>query len=67
MNRMRRLHDSVMDTCRSWEGHWDDPTLLRTFRLPKPPSGRLSIDFSKDSCETSDHNLSKETGNESQV
>lgn len=68
MKKIRRLHDSIMDTCRSWEGHWEDTSLslLRTFRLPKPPSGRLSIDFSRN-ADDSDHKLSKEPGNESQV
>lgn len=69
MERMRRLHDSVLDTCRTWEGEWDDSnaSFLRTVRLPKPPSGRLSVDFSRDTGGSSDLKLSRETRNEYQV
>lgn len=52
LERMRRLHDSVLDTCRTLEGPWEDSdvSLLRIskYHLPKPPSGRLSVDFSRD-------------------
>ncbi|KAK2606503.1 hypothetical protein N8I77_005246 [Diaporthe amygdali] len=67
--RMRRLYDSVLDTCRTWEGHWDDSSLslLRTFRLPKPPSGRLSVDFSRDTGVSSSQRVSKEFSNEFQA
>ncbi|KAJ0104203.1 hypothetical protein J7T55_001690 [Diaporthe amygdali] len=69
MERMRRLHDSILDTCRTWEGHWDDSSLslLRTFRLPKPPSGRLSVDFSRDTGVSSSQRVSKELSNEFQA
>lgn len=69
MERMRRLHDSVLDTCRTWEGHWDDSSqsLLRTFRLPNPPSGRLSVDFSRDTGVSSSQRVSKEFSNEFQA
>lgn len=67
--RMRMLRDSVLDTCRSLEGHWDDPneSLSRTVRLPKPPSGGLIVDFSTDAGSSLDQRFSKESSNESQV
>lgn len=63
------LHDSVLDTCRSLEGHWDNSneSLLRTLRLPKPPSGTLSVDFSTDAGSSLDQRFSKESSNQSQV
>lgn len=67
MERLRRLHDSVLDTCRTWEGAWEDSdmSLLRTFRLPKPPSGRLSVDFSRDDGGSFSQAPSKESRNDS--
>ncbi|KAG6363083.1 hypothetical protein INS49_008178 [Diaporthe citri] len=67
--RMRMLHDSVLDTCRSLEGHWDDSneSLLRTLQVPKPPSGRLSVDFSTHAGSSFDQRVSKESSNQSQV
>ncbi|KAI0188148.1 hypothetical protein EV127DRAFT_513172 [Xylaria flabelliformis] len=41
--RARRIHQSVLDTLRTWEGTERDMSLL-----PAPASGRLSVDFSKD-------------------
>lgn len=49
--RLRRFHDSVLDTCRTLEGSWDSSefAMLPGHTLPKPPSGRLSVDFSQGS------------------
>lgn len=67
LERMQRLRDSVLDTCRTWEGAWDDSdlSLLRTFRLPQPPSGRLSVDFSRDDGTSFSQSASKNSGDDS--
>lgn len=65
MERMRRLHDSVLDTCRTLEGPWEDSNVsfLRTYQLPKPPSGRLSVDFSMDGGESFSQKRSRDSEN----
>lgn len=39
--KLRYLHDSLLDTCKVWEG----TSATDAFGLPVPPSGRLSLDF----------------------
>lgn len=67
LKRMHRLRDSVLDTCRTWEGTWNgsDMSLLRTFRLPQPPSARLSVDFSSDDGTSFSQSASKNSGDSS--
>lgn len=47
--RLRNLHDSVLDTCRTlegWPGSDEELNAMRT--LPSVPSGLMTVDFSDD-------------------
>ncbi|ROW01376.1 hypothetical protein VMCG_05976 [Cytospora schulzeri] len=41
--KVKWLHDSLLDTCRVWEG----TSATSAFGLPVPPSGRLSLDLER--------------------
>jgi small-conductance mechanosensitive channel len=53
--RMRRLHDTIQDTCKTLEGTRSDDDLL----LPRPPSPSIGLDFTHGSGDTHWTSLSK--------